>query len=78
MCSSDLWIAGRANPGERFAIVLPLMLVFAFASNLTYALTGALLKNWLAGPNGSGQRLVWFNRAMAAVLALTAFWMATL
>ena len=72
------WIAGRANPGERFAIVLPLMLVFAFASNLTYALAGALLKNWLAGPNGSGQRLVWFNRAMAAVLALTAFWMATL
>ena len=72
------WIAGRANPGERFAIVLPLMLVFAFASNLTYALAGALLKNWLAGPNGSGQRLIWFNRAMAAVLALTAFWMATL
>ena len=72
------WIAGRANPGERFAIVLPLMLVFAFASNLTYALAGALLKNWLTGPNGSGQRLVWFNRAMAAVLALTAFWMATL
>ena len=72
------WIAGRANPGERFAIVLPLMLAFAFASNLTYALAGALLKNWLAGPSGSGHRLAWFNRAMAAVLALTAFWMATL
>ena len=72
------WIAGRANPGERFAIVLPLMLAFAFFSNLTYALVGALLKNWLAGPNGSGQRLQWFNRAMAAVLVLTAFWMATI
>ena len=72
------WIVGRANPGERFAIVLPLMLAFAFASNLTYALAGALLKDWLAGPNGSGRRLVWFNRAMAAVLVLTAFWMAKL
>ena len=72
------WIAGRANPEERFAIVLPLMLAFAFFSNLTYALVGALLKNWLAGPNGSGQRLQWFNRAMAAVLVLTAFWMATI
>ena len=72
------WIAGRANPGERFAIVLPLMLAFAFFSNLTYALVGALLKDWLAGPNGSGGRLMWFNRAMALVLVLTAFWMATL
>ena len=72
------WIAGRANPGERFAIVLPLMLAFAFFSNLTYALVGALLKDWLAGPNGSGQRLMWFNRGMAAVLVLTAFWMATI
>ena len=69
------WIAGRTNPGERFAIVLPLMLAFAFVSNLTYALVGALLKDWLAGPNGSGRRLIWFNRAMALVLVLTAFWM---
>jgi threonine/homoserine/homoserine lactone efflux protein len=72
------WIAGRANPGERFAIVLPLMLGFAFFSNLTYALIGALLKNWLAGPDGSGARLMWFNRAMALVLMLTAVWMATI
>jgi threonine/homoserine/homoserine lactone efflux protein len=72
------WIAGRANPGERFAIVLPLMLAFAFFSNLTYALVGALLKDWLAGPDGSGKRLVWFNRGMAMVLVLTAFWMATI
>ena len=72
------WIAGRANIGERFAIVLPLMLAFAFFSNLTYALVGALLKDWLAGPNGSGQRLMRFNRAMALVLVMTAFWMATI
>jgi len=72
------WIAGRVNPGERFAIVLPLMLAFAFFSNLTYAWVGALLKDWLEGPNGSGSRLMWFNRAMALVLAMTAFWMATI
>jgi hypothetical protein len=34
-----------------------------------------MLRQWLAGPNGSGTRLRWFNRAMAAVLALTAVWM---
>ncbi len=72
------WIAGRANLWERFAVVLPLMLAFAFASNLTYALVGALLKDWLAGPNESGTRLIWFNRAMSLVLALTAFWMLTI
>ena len=72
------WIAGRANPGERFAIVLPLMLAFAFFSNLTYAMVGALLRDWLAGSNGSGQRLMWFNRVMALVLVSTAFWMATI
>ena len=47
------------------------MLCFAFFSNLTYALMGALLRQWLA----QGQRLLWFNRAMAAVLVLTAVWM---
>ena len=59
----------------RFAIVLPVMLVYAFASNFAYALAGSLLKAWLAGPNGSGQRLVWFNRFMAATLVATAAWM---
>ena len=69
------WIAGRANPGLRFAVVLGVMLVFAFASNLSYALAGSLLRDWLAGPAGSGRRLMWFNRAMAAVLVATALWM---
>ena len=69
------WIAGRADPALRFAVVLPVMLAFAFASNLTYALAGSLLRDWLAGPAGSGQRLLRFNRAMAAVLVVTAIWM---
>ena len=69
------WIAGRANPGLRFAVVLGVMLVFAFASNLSYALAGSLLRDWLAGPAGSGRRLMWFNRVMAAVLVATAIWM---
>lgn len=69
------WIAGRADTGLRFAVVLAVMLAFAFASNLTYALVGSLLRDWLSGPAGSGQRLLWFNRAMASVLVVTAIWM---
>jgi threonine/homoserine/homoserine lactone efflux protein len=65
------WVAGQAQAGQRFAIVAAVMLVYAFASNFTYALAGALLRDWLA----RGQRLAWFNRAMAAVLVLTAAWM---
>ncbi len=65
------WIAGHADALQRLAIVAPVMLVYAFASNFTYALAGALLRNWLA----RGRRLLWFNRAMAAVLVLTAAWM---
>lgn len=67
------WIAGRDNTLERLAIVLPVMLLYAFASNLLYASAGALLRGWLA----QGRRLLWFNRAMAGVLVLTAAWMAT-
>ena len=69
------WVAGRADPGQRLVVVVPVMLAFAFASNLTYALAGSLLRDWLAGPKGSGRRLVVFNRAMAAVLVATAIWM---
>lgn len=65
------WVAGRADSLQRLAVVLPVMLVFAFASNLLYASTGALLRHWLA----EGARLLWFNRAMALVLVLTAVWM---
>lgn len=69
------WIAGRSDPGLRFAVVLPVMLAYAFVSNLVYALAGSLLREWLAGPGGSGRRLVGFNRIMAAVLVATAVWM---
>ena len=69
------WIAGRGDPGLRYAVVLPVMLFFAFASNLSYALAGSLLRDWLSGPKGTGRRLIWFNRGMAAVLVVTAIWM---
>jgi threonine/homoserine/homoserine lactone efflux protein len=72
------WIAGRADPGLRFAVVLPVMLGYALASNLTYALAGSLLREWLGGPAGSGRRLVAFNRVMALVLVATALWMLVL
>jgi threonine/homoserine/homoserine lactone efflux protein len=69
------WIAGRADPGLRFAVVLPVMLVYAFASNLLYALAGSLLREWLSGPQGTGRRLRGFNLVMAGVLVATAIWM---
>ena len=69
------WIAGRDEPALRFAVVLPVMLAFAFASNLTYALIGSLLRDWLSGPAGTSRRLCWFNRVMAGVLVVTASWM---
>ena len=71
------WMVGREDALARFALILPLMLAFAFFSNLTYALMGSLLREWLSGPNHSGLRLRWFNRSMAAVLTVTAGWMAT-
>ncbi len=67
------WVAGRADALERFAVVLPTMMLFALVSNLAYATVGALLRDWLAG----GKRLLWFNRVMAAVLVATALWMGT-
>ena len=67
------WIAGQPDPWQRFAIVAPVMLVYAFTSNFVYALAGSLLRDWLV----HGHRLLWFNRAMAAVLVLTAWWMVT-
>ncbi|MEO7056785.1 MAG: LysE family translocator [Caldimonas sp.] len=65
------WIAGQPDAWQRFFIVLQVMLIYAFTSNFVYALAGSLLRNWLA----VGQRLLWFNRAMALVLVLTAWWM---
>jgi threonine/homoserine/homoserine lactone efflux protein len=72
------WVVNAAgqpapNPGERLAIICVVMVFFAFTSNFTYALVGSLLRNWLA----QGRRLLWFNRALAAVLVATALWMLT-
>ena len=66
------WVVGQPDWVARLLLVLPVMLAFGFASNFTYALVGSLLRHWLA----QGRRLLWFNRAMALALVLTAVWMA--
>jgi len=65
--------ADAGQSSERLVIVVGVMLVYAFASNLTYAVAGALLRQWLS----RGARLLWFNRALALLLVLTAAWMVT-
>ena len=67
------WMAGQADAVSRFALLLPVMLFFGFASNLLYAAMGSLLRDWLQ----QGHRLMWFNRFMALVLVITSAWMAT-
>ena len=69
------WVAGQSELALRMGQVVPIMMLYALGSNLTYALAGSLLRHWLAGPDGSGTRLLWFNRLMAAVLAATGLWM---
>ena len=73
------WIAGRDDVTDRFVQVLPLMLAYAFFSNLLYATVGSLLRHWLTGPVvdgvATGARLLAFNRVMATALVLTAVWM---
>ena len=50
------------------------MVAFAFSSNFVYALLGSP-----AAPVAvAGARLLWFNRALALVLVVTAVWMLTL
>lgn len=71
------WLAGRDDAVSRFAVVLPILLVFGLSSNLTYALMGSMLRRWLADADHGGRRLRWFNRSMAVVLVVTAGWMAT-
>jgi threonine/homoserine/homoserine lactone efflux protein len=67
------WIAGKPDAASRFLLMFPILLLYAFASNFVYAAMGSLLRQWLQ----VGNRLTWFNRTMAAVLAVTAAWMAT-
>jgi threonine/homoserine/homoserine lactone efflux protein len=64
------WIAIEGEVAARLAWVLPIAAAYGFASNFTYAAIGAALRQWLT----RGQRLAWFNRAMALVLAFTALW----
>lgn len=68
------WVTVAQPIWPRLALVLPLMMAYGLASNFTYALAGSALRSWLA----HGRRLLWFNRALAAVLAATAAWMALL
>lgn len=67
------WVAVSGESLQRLAWVLPVAMAYGFASNFTYALVGSALRQWLQ----HGRRLLWFNRAMAAVLVATAGWMAT-
>jgi threonine/homoserine/homoserine lactone efflux protein len=67
------WLVGKPDFWPRLMVVLPTLMAFAFFSNLTYAVLGAALRGWLA----KGARLLWFNRAMALVLVITAAWMIT-
>ena len=67
------WIAGKPDALNRYMLMFPILLIYAFASNLAYAALGSLLRKWLQ----NGNRLTWFNRFMALVLAVTAAWMAT-
>ena len=64
------WVAGREDAANRTLVLLPIMVAYGFASNLTYALAGALLRHWLA----QGRRLLMFNRCMSVALAGTALW----
>ncbi len=64
------WVAGQPDMGLRYLQILPLMLAFAFFSNLAYALLGSVLRQWLA----QGDRLLAFNRLMALILVATALW----
>ncbi len=68
------WVTVADPLWPRLALVLPLMMAYGLASNFTYALVGSSLRGWLS----QGQRLLWFNRALAAVLVATAVWMAAL
>lgn len=73
------WIAGQPDAWQRFGLVVPVMMFYAFSSSLAYALVGSVLRHWLAGPwvqgHPTGQRLRAFNRWMALALVLTAVWM---
>ena len=63
------WMAGHPDAAARFFIILPVMLAYGFFSNLTYALIGSLLRDWLSGPDQSGLRLRWSRSSLAIRVA---------
>ena len=65
------WVAGKEDSLERCLVLLPIMMLFGFVSNLTYAVMGSLLRRWLL----QGARLLVFNRSMSLALVMTAAWM---
>jgi threonine/homoserine/homoserine lactone efflux protein len=65
------WVAGKEDALERCLVLLPIMMLFGFVSNLTYAVMGSLLRQWLL----QGARLLVFNRSMSLALVMTAAWM---
>lgn len=65
------WVAGKEDALGRSLVLLPIMMGFGLVSNLTYAVMGSLLRQWLA----QGIPLLVFNRCMAAALVFTAIWM---
>ena len=65
------WVAGRDDASARTLVVLPIMVAYGFFSNLTYAVAGAMLRQWLA----HGRRLLVFNRCMAGALLATVVWL---
>ena len=69
------WVIGHDNTVARLLETLPIFMLFALTSNLTYAWIGASLRHWLRGPNDTAQRLQWFNRFMALALLGTVVWM---
>jgi threonine/homoserine/homoserine lactone efflux protein len=74
LASVPVSVSAPAAVWTKLALVLPLMMFFGLASNLSYALVGSALRAWLS----QGRRLLWFNRCLAAVLVATAFWMTQL
>ncbi len=65
------WVAGREDATERSMLLLPIMVIYGFVSNLTYAVVGSILRRWLA----HGRRLLVFNRFMSTALLATVLWL---
>jgi threonine/homoserine/homoserine lactone efflux protein len=52
------WVTVDGQVAQRLAIVLPLMMAYGLASNLTYALVGSGLRRWLARGAGCSSSTV--------------------